>query len=199
MALALYRGPGRPVSGGGPDATRRREPHRHGEQFATDDMSLKEGQIIMIRCIVLALICVAMVVPSSFAQSSVGHSAQAFDSTNASYVLNALHPYNLRGIALSNISDGEIVISPGHGLAGTDTDEDTIVRLIPKMASVFKLVTVTAVIRSVEKGKMCLSGVVSKCARFVTHSVPRYVKMTIRYVSSDACGMLEVAKAGLCL
>lgn len=152
---------------------------------------------MMIRRRESCLPCIALSLLLSFAGSSAETDDRASKSESASSIRQIVNAHEVNVNAVCGMSDGAGIASKVGGRCDTTTTEEAALRIIPKMAHVFKVVTATTAIRIVEIGKARFLEAVVKHVRHVTYSLPRYVKTTTRRLLSHGSEMLDVFRVSL--
>ncbi|MEO0339033.1 MAG: serine hydrolase [Bacteroidota bacterium] len=109
-----------------------------------------------------------------------------------SFVLAQKAAFELPGLAIGVIQDGEVIYAKGHGVQGLDTQEPLDLQSIFHMASVSKPVVATAVVQLVEAGKIDLDERLITYLPYFKMADERYKDITIRQMLVHTSGIPDV-------
>ena len=136
-------------------------------------------------------------VSSSYAQLSrplVTGSALAGLEQFDEEVLKLMQNWNIPGASLAVAKDSRLILARGYGVASSITSEPVTPQTLFRMGSITKAVTVVAVMRLVEQGKLKLDEPVTPylakvVAKLATVKDPRATAITVRHLLQHTGGM----------
>ena len=104
------------------------------------------------------------------------------------YVRTEMQAQQIPGVALAVISNGEIVLARGYGLANVEHQAPVKPETIFQSGSMGKQFTATAVMMLVEDGKISLD---DKLTKYFTEAPETWNKITVRHLLTHTSGMTD--------
>ncbi|MEM6379586.1 MAG: serine hydrolase domain-containing protein, partial [Bacteroidota bacterium] len=100
--------------------------------------------------------------------------------------------YDVPGMAMGLIKDGEVIYTGAHGLQGVGTQAPLTTKSLFHMASVSKPFVATAIVQLVEKGKVDLDEKLTHYLPYFKMADEAYKDITIRQMLSHSSGIPDV-------
>ena len=137
----------------------------------------------------IILIAVFFIVSSVFG-GDMGKSP--IESQINSFVEGVMTNYNIPGLAIGVVKDGQILYTKGYGYKNIETKEPITDICLFHMASISKPFVATAVMQLVQAGKIDLDAPVIQYLPYFKLNDPRYKHITVRQMLTHTSGMPDV-------
>ncbi len=150
----------------------------------------------LVREMFVGLWCVA---PFGFVTTATAVSVPARSSSGASWeaqvdrlVEHLMKTYDIPGMALGVVQDGEVVFAKGFGVKSRATQEPVTTRSLFHMASVSKPFVATAMVRLAEEGQLDLDASPGEYLDYFELDDARAESITLRHMLTHSSGMPDV-------
>ncbi len=107
-------------------------------------------------------------------------------------VLKQKKVFDIPGIAVGMIKDGDIIYTDAHGVKGLNTGDSLTTQSLFHMASVSKPFVATAIVQLMEKGKIDLDEKLTHYLPYFVMDDERYKDITIKHMLNHTSGIPDV-------
>ncbi|MDX1993964.1 MAG: serine hydrolase domain-containing protein [bacterium] len=136
--------------------------------------------------IVMVMLSVLVVVSPAQAQST--DITELTDDIDA-YVAEMMELYDVPGVGLAIVDDGEIAYTAGYGVRSVETNEPVTPETVFSIGSVTKSFTALAIAQQVDAGTLDLDTPIVEYVPDLAYTDPRFEQITLRHLLSHTSGL----------